>query len=60
MESQTLFQFRREKYVLERASRISKKTQSKSTREGVVLKSDRFYIIIDELSKKHPLIWLLN
>ncbi|WP_183255574.1 IS3 family transposase [Anoxybacteroides tepidamans] len=36
-----------------------KKAQSKSTREGVVLKSERF-LIIDELRKNHPLKWLLN
>ncbi|WP_412734054.1 IS3 family transposase [Halalkalibacterium halodurans] len=36
-----------------------KKAQSKSTREGVVLKAQRFQMI-DKLRRKHPLMWLLK
>src|SRR5690606_21775474 len=43
----------------ESAGRIPKKAQSKTTREGVVLKSERFQII-DELRRKYPLAWLFR
>jgi putative transposase len=59
VESQTFFQFGRGKRVFESAGGIPKKAQSKSTREGVVLKAERF-LIIEELRKKHPLVWLLQ
>ncbi|TYR80815.1 IS3 family transposase [Priestia megaterium] len=36
-----------------------KKAQSQSTREGVVLKKERFHLI-DTLRTKHPLAWLLK
>ncbi|MGE1166577.1 IS3 family transposase [Peribacillus simplex] len=36
-----------------------KKAQSKSTWEGMVLKSERFQVI-DDLRKTHPLAWLLK
>ncbi len=59
MESQTFFQFGRRKHVFESAGGIPKKAQSKSTREGVVLKAERF-LVIDELRKRHLLAWLLQ
>ncbi|OAT72941.1 hypothetical protein A7K69_08405 [Parageobacillus thermoglucosidasius] len=59
VESQTFFQFGRGKRVLESTGGIPKKAPSKSTREGVILKAERF-LIIEELRKKHPLVWLLQ
>jgi hypothetical protein len=59
VDSQTFFKFRRGKCLFESKGGISKKEQSKSTREGMVLKAERF-LIIYELRKKHSLAWLFK